>query len=230
MNEFFSASQFFFVTLSVLAYAIGMFIQKKGKVAILNPLLIASLLVIAFLKLFDIPNSEYQKGCVVLKFLMTPATICLAIAFYEQIESMKKHIGSIVLGLIIGSICCLGSLYLMSRMFGFDRELTMSMMPKSVTTAIGMPVAEALGGVGAITSACIVVTGIFANMVGPTFCKIFHIKSEIAQGAAFGTAGHVMGTARAIEMGQLIGAVSSFALIVTGIFTTIVLSILAPYI
>lgn len=230
MGEFLSANQFFFVTLTLLAYIIGMFIQKKGKVAILNPLLIASLLVIAFLKAFDIPNEVYQKGCHILSYLMTPATICLAIAFYEQIDSMKKHIGAIVAGLVVGSICCLGSLYIMCRLFGFDRVLTMSMMPKSVTTAIGMPVSEALGGVGAITSACIVVTGIFANMAGPTFCRLFKIKSEIAQGAAFGTSGHVMGTAKAIELGQLTGAVSSFALIVTGIFTTIVLSILAPMI
>ena len=230
MGDFLSANQFFFVTLSLLAYSIGMFIQKKGKVAVLNPLLIASFLVIGVLHLLEVPNSVYQDGCRILSYLMTPATICLSIAFYEQLQSMKKHMSSIVIGLVAGSICCLGSLFLMCRLFGFDRTLTMSLLPKSITTAIGMPISEALGGIGAITSACIVVTGIFTNMVGPTFCRIFKIHEEIAQGAAFGTAGHVMGTAKAIELGQLTGAVSSFALTVTGIFTCIVLSFLAQYI
>ena len=230
MGDFLSANQFFFVTLSISAYAIGGFIQKKGKTPILNPLLIGSLLVIGVLKLLDIPNSVYQDGCRILAFLMTPATICLSISFYEQLQSMKKHMVSIIIGLVIGSICCMGSLYLMCRLFGFDRMLTMSILPKSVTTAIGMPVAEALGGVGAITSACIVVTGIFANMAGSTMCRLFKITEPIAQGAGFGTAGHVMGTARANELGQLTGAVSSFSLTVTGIFTTVVLSMLAQYI
>ena len=230
MGEFLSANQFFFVTLSVLAYAIGMFIQKKGKVAVLNPLLIGSLLVIGILNLLDIPNSVYQDGCRVLNYLMTPATICLSIAFYEQLESMKKHVGSILIGLVAGSICCLGSLYLLCRISGFERVLTMSILPKSITTAIGMPISEALGGVGAITSACIVVTGIFTNMAGPTMCRLFRLRDPIAQGAAFGTAGHVMGTAKAIELGELTGAVSSFALTCTGIFTCVVLSLAAQYI
>ena len=230
MGEMLSANQFFFVLLTVVAYSIGSFIQKKGKIAILNPLLLSSLMVVGVLSLLKIPNSAYQAGCRVLNFLLTPATICLAISFYEQLGTMKKHMGSILLGLIAGTLCCLGSLYLMAKLFGFDRVLTLSLLPKSITTAIGVPVAEEIGGIGAITSACIALTGVLSNMLGPVISRLLHITDPIAMGVGFGTSGHVIGTAKAAELSQLAGAVSSFALTCTGLFTTILLSLVAQYI
>ena len=230
MGEILSANQFFFVLLTVVSFAIGSFIQKKGKLAILNPLLLSSLMVIGVLSLLKIPNSAYQAGCKVLNFMLTPATICLAISFYEQFSAMKKHMVSIVLGLIAGTICCLGSIWLLGKLFGYDRVLILSLLPKSITTAIGVPVAEEIGGIGAITSACIALTGVLANMLGPIIAKVFRIKDPIAMGVGFGTSGHVIGTAKAQEISQLAGAVSSFALTCTGIFTTILLSLLAQYV
>lgn len=230
MTDLLPANQYFFVLLTLIAFAVGSLIQKKWSYAVLNPLLIAAALVIGLLSFLNIPNSTYQSGCQLLNYLLTPATISLAISFYDQFQAMKKHLWTVVLSLAVGSLCCLGSLYLMCRMAGFDRVLTLSMMPKSITTAIGVVLSEEIGGIAAITSACIAVTGIFTNIAGPTLCKLMKIRSPIAQGVSFGTAGHVIGTARATEMSELAGAVSSFALTCTGIFTCILLSLTAQYI
>ena len=221
---------YFFLLLTLISFSIGSLIQKKTKIALLNPLLMGALLTILTLKLLDIPNSAYQAGCQVLNFLLTPATICLAIGFYEQFQNLKKQMGAMILGLVLGSICCMGSVYLLCRLFSLDRVLTLSLLPKSITTAIGAPVSQEIGGLAAITSAVIAITGILTNMLGPSLCRWFHIQDPIAQGVSFGTAGHVIGTAKAAELSQLAGAVSSFSLTCTGIFTTVVLSILAQYI
>ena len=142
---------------------------------------------------------------------------------------MKQHLGAILLGLLGGTVCCLGSIWLLCRLFGFDNVLTVTMLPKSITTAIGVSLAQELGGVAAITSASIVITGILVNMAGPALGKLLHITHPIAQGVAFGTAGHVIGTARATQLSQLAGAVSSFSLTVTGILTTVLLSFIAEF-
>ena len=221
---------YFFLLLTLTAFSIGRVIQAKGKIAIFNPLLIGAVLVILCLKVLSIPNSAYQEGCRMLNFLLTPATICLSISFYEQFSTLKKQMGAMLLGLILGSICCMGSVYLMSRIFSLDRVMTLSLLPKSITTAIGVPVSQEIGGIAAITSAVIALTGILTNMLGPSLCKWFRISDPIAQGASFGTAGHVIGTSKAAELSRMAGAVSSFSLTCTGIFTTIVLSFLAQYI
>ena len=230
MKELLTSNGYFCVLLTLTAFSIGSLIQKKGKIALFNPLLLGALLVIVFLKITGIPNADYQKGCQVLNYLLTPATICLAISFYEQFGAMKKHMWAVIAGLIIGSICCLGSIYVLGLLFRFDRVLTLSMLPKSITTAIGVPVSEEIGGIAAVTSASIAITGVLTNMVGPSLCRLFRIKSPIAQGVGFGTAGHVIGTSKAAELSQLAGAVSSFSLTCTGIFTTVVLSFLAQYV
>ena len=221
---------YFFMLLTITAFSIGSMIQKKAKIALFNPLLIGAVLVILVLKVLRIPNSDYQAGCQVLNFLLTPATICLAISFYEQFQRLKKHMGAMLAGLICGSICCMGSVWLLCQIFSLDRVLTLSLLPKSITTAIGVPVSQEIGGIAAITSAVIALTGILTNMAGPSLCRWFKISDPIAQGVSFGTAGHVIGTSKAAELSQLAGAVSSFSLTCTGIFTTIVLSFAAQYV
>ena len=230
MRELLLNNSYFFLLLTLIAFSIGRLIQQKGKIAVFNPLLIGALLVILTLKLLDIPNSAYQAGCQVLNFLLTPATICLAISLYQQFQSLKKHMGAILLGLILGSVCCMGSVYLLAGIFSLDRVMTLSLLPKSITTAIGVSLSQEIGGIAAITSAVIALTGILTNMLGPSLCRWFHIQDPVAQGVSFGTAGHVIGTARAAEMSQLAGAVSSFSLTCTGIFTTILLSFAAQFI
>ena len=230
MDKFLFGSSFFYVMLTLTAFGIGSVCQKKGKLAILNPLLIASAIVIVFLQLFDIPNEAYQAGCQVLNWLITPATICLSISFYEQFQRLKKELGAICIGVVAGTVCSLGSVYLLCQAFSLDQAITLSLLPKSVTTAIGSALSQELGGIAAITTAVIVITGVLGSILGPMLCKLLHLTEPVAQGVAFGTASHVIGTTKALQLSELAGAVSSFSLTSAGLVTAVLLSILAQFI
>lgn len=230
MTEFFQSSSFFAVALTLVAFSIASACQKKWKLAILNPILISAAIIIAVLKLMDIPNETYQAGCQFLSLLLTPATICLAISFYEQFQRLRKHLAAVIIGVLAGTVASLGSVWLLSNLFGLGRVLTLSLLPKSVTTAIGVALSDEIGGIAAITTAAIVITGTFGNIAGPALCKLFRLKSEVAQGVAFGTSAHVIGTSKATEMSQLAGAVSSLSLTLAGIITCILLSFLAQFV
>lgn len=218
------------VILTLLAYRAGALLQQKIKSPICNPILIAVILVLAFLGLTGMELKTYQAGSTFLSWLMTPATVCLAISMYEQFQVLKKNTPVILAGVTAGAVACLAMVLILSLLFGFDRELTVSLLPKSVTTAIGVPLSQMAGGLTPITTAAIILTGITASVLGPTLCKVFRLTDEIARGAAFGTAGHVIGTAKATEMSKLTGAVSSLSLVVAGLLTAIVLPILANFI
>lgn len=230
MRDFLMNSSYFSLCLTLIAYSIGLACQKKWKLSVLNPILIGAVLVICTLSALDIPNGVYQEGCTVLSFLLTPATICLAIGFYEQFQRLKAHFAAVIIGVAAGAVSCIGTVYLLSRLFGLDTALTMSLLPKSITTAIGVSLSEEIGGIAAITTAAIILTGIIGNVLGTTLCKLFKIDDPIAQGVAFGTASHVIGTSKAVELGELTGAVSSFALTTAGLVTAIVLSFVAQFI
>jgi len=229
MHELIDTSTYFFTALTLVAYSIGSFCQKKWNKAILNPILIGAVLVMIVLSLLDIPNAAYQSGCQVLNYLFTPATICLAISFYEQFQKMKRHLPAVCLGVVAGTVCSLGSIWFMSRLFGLEHTLSLSLLPKSITTAIGVVLSQEIGGIAAVTTAAIAITGIFGNITGPALCKLLRIRNPIAQGVAFGTATHVIGTARAVQLSPLIGAVSSLSLTIAGIVTTVLLSFLAQF-
>lgn len=215
------------VVLTLFCYQIGLWIQKKLKSAVCNPILIAVVLILGFLALTGLENSDYQTGTAYLSWLMTPATICLAIPMYQQLQILKKNLPAIFAGVAAGTVSSLGMVAGFAAIFGFDGALTMSLLPKSVTSAIGVPLSELAGGIGSITTAAIILTGIFANMAGRLFCKIFRLHDPIAQGVAFGTAGHVVGTAKASELSELTGAVSSLSLVVAGLITAVVFSVIA---
>ena len=205
-------------------------IQKKGKLAIFNPLLIASAIVIAFLEIGGIPNETYQTGCQILNWLITPATICLSISLYEQFQKLKKEMAAICIGVLAGTVCSLGSVYLLCQAFSLDQTILFSLLPKSVTTAIGSALSQELGGIVAITTAVIVITGVLGSVLGPALCKLLRLTDPVAQGVAFGTASHVVGTTKALQLSELAGAVSSFSLTFAGLVTAILLSILAQFI
>lgn len=230
MTEFFSGSTFFCVALTLIAFAFASACQKKTGISVLNPIILSAAIIMVVLTVLDIPNAVYQAGCQVLSFLLTPATICLAISFYEQFQGLKKHLAAIVIGVLAGTVCSLGSIWLLSRLFGLSEALTLSLLPKSVTTAIGVALSQEVGGIGAITTAAIVVTGIFGNVIGPALCRLFRLESPVAQGVAFGTSAHVIGTAKAVEMSRLAGAVSSLSLTIAGIVTSVLLSFLAQFV
>ena len=229
MTELFSTSTYFFTTLTVIAYALAAALQKKTRLVILNPIMLSALGIIAFLNALDIPVGVYQNGCQILSYLLTPATICLAISFYEQIGRLKKHLIPILAGIIAGVLCSAGSIYLLAKLFGLPDVILLSLLPKSVTSAIGIPLSDEIGGIGALTMAAISITGISGNILAPVYCKWFRLDDPVSQGVAVGTASHVIGTARAMEMGELTGAVSSLSLTIAAIITAFFLSSVAPY-
>lgn len=211
------------IVLTLLAFQIGRWIQLRWKKALLNPTLIAAIAVIAVLLLTGMEPEDYTVGAGKLSWLMTPATISLAIPMYEQLQSLRRNLAAVAAGVAAGVISSLGILLAGCALLRFDRSLAVSLLPKSVTTAIGVPLSELFGGMGGVTTAAIIVTGIFANMVGPALCKLFKITDPVAQGVAFGSAGHVVGTAKAAELSPLAGAVSSLSLVVAGILTAVCL-------
>lgn len=222
MAEFLQNVPLFALTLTFGAYQAGLWCQKKWKSPILNPLLIAVILVIGFLLATGIPNESYQAGMVGISWLLTPATVCLALPLYEQIKTLKKNLPAILAGIAAGTAVSLGFVLAACRLLALDQVFTVSLLPKSITTAMGMVLSENSGGIGSLTAAAIIVTGILGSLFGSMLCKLFHITDPIAQGVAFGTATHVVGTSRANEIGPLQGAVSSLSLAVAGILTAVV--------
>lgn len=216
------------VLLTLLAYQAGLLIQKKWKSPVCNPILIGVILVLVFMALSGLENKTYQAANVRLSWLMTPATVCLAIPMYEQFRVLRKNLAAIGAGVAFGAVSCLVMVLLFAGIFGFDRELTISLLPKSVTSAIGVPLSSLSGGIASITTAVIILTGILASVLGPVLCKLFKLEDEISRGVAFGTAGHVIGTSKANELSPLTGAVSSLSLVVAGLLTALVFPLVLP--
>lgn len=214
---------------TLLAYQIGLFCQRRFRSALCNPILIAVVLVLGFLSLTGTPYAQYQQGTDRISWLMTPATVCLAIPMYEQLQILRKNLPMILAGVASGALSCLVMVLLFAAAFRFDPVLTASVLPKSITSAIGVPLSEMAGGVASITTASIILTGIFASMLGTTFCRLFGLTHPIAQGVALGTAGHVIATARANELGELTGAVSSLSLVTAGLLTAAVFPLLIRF-
>lgn len=212
--------------LTLLAFQIGRMAQEKWKKPIFNPTLIGMILVVAVLLATGMNPAGYTAGMVRLSWLMTPATICLAIPMYEQFRVLRRNLKAILAGVIAGSVACMGTILALGLLLEFDQELIVSLLPKSVTTAIGVSLSELFGGMAGVTTAVIIVTGIGGNMLGPVLCKFFKIEDLVAQGVAFGTAAHVIGTAKANELSQLTGAASSLSLVVAGLLTAVLMPIL----
>ena len=214
------------VVLTLFAYQIGLQCQKKWKTPLFNPILIGMLLVILFLSLTGMERKIYQEGTKYLSWLMTPATISLAIPMYEQFQALRKNLKAIAIGVAAGTVSCLGMVLALALIFGYHQSLTISLLPKGITTAIGMTLAELYGGTSSIATLAIVITGILGNMFGTYFCKWFGITQPIAQGVAYGTSSHVIGTAKANEISTLTGAVSSLSLVVSGLLTALAFPLL----
>ena len=203
MEQFFINSVFFGAVISLVAYEIGLLIKKKFRLAILN------------------------EGAKYISYLLTPATVCLAVPLYEQLTLLKKNFKAVLVGILSGVVASLVSILGFSVLFGLNHEQYVTLLPKSITTAIGMGVSEELGGIVTITVASIVITGILGNVIAEGVCKIFKIQHPIARGLALGTASHAIGTAKAMEMGEIEGAMSSLAIVVAGLLTVVGASVFA---
>lgn len=217
------------VLITLLAYQMGLFCQKTFKSPIFNPILIGVILVILTLKLTGMGIPQYQSGMGILSWLMTPATICLAVPMYEQFQALRRNLKGILIGVAAGAAACIALVLVLCTVLALDRNLTLSLLPKSVTAAIGVPLCELLGGTPSLTTVSISITGIIGNMLGTAFCKWFGITDDIAKGVAFGVGSHVIGTARANELSPLIGAVSSLSLVIAGLLTAVILPLLVGF-
>ncbi len=227
INEFFKESVFAGVTLSLVAYLIGMLIKKKFKLGIFNPLLISILISILVLVVGHVDYDTYNEGAKYLSYFLTPATVCLAIPLYEQWELLKANYKAVLCGLLAGTVTSLTTVFVLAKIFGLSHEEYVTLLPKSITTAIGMGVSEELGGYVTITVAVIIITGVLGNMMGELVCKIFKIEESISKGLAFGASAHAIGTAKAIELGEIEGAMSGLAIAVSGIFTVVLANVYA---
>lgn len=220
-------SIFFGAVISLAAYEGGLLLKKKFKLAVLNPLLIGTICVMAILSLLDVEYSQYNESASYISYLLTPATVCLAVPLYRQLTLLKNNIKAVAGGIASGVLASLVSVFLLARLFGLDHEQYVTLLPKSITTAIGLGLSEELGGIPTITVAVIIVTGILGNMIAEFIYKLFHIEEPVAKGLALGTASHAIGTAKAMEMGEIEGAMSSLAIAVAGLVTVIVASLFA---
>jgi len=217
------------IVLTLFAYQLGALCQKKFRLPIFNPILLGVIVVLVILSLTGMDRKSYQDGVKLMSWLMTPATVCLAIPMYEQIQALRKNLKAILIGVAAGSLSCLTILLVFMLILSFDRNLTISLLPKGITAAIGVSLTELFGGTPSITTLGITVTGICGNMFGTQFCKWFGITDEIARGVAFGTGSHVIGTAKASELSPLSGAVSSLSLVVAGLMTALLFPVLTSF-
>ena len=229
MAEFLGDSLFFGVAVSLAAYEVGLLLRRRFALALLNPLLIAICCVILFNKAVGVSYEEYYAGAQYLSYLLTPATVALAVPLYRQMHLLREHWLAILCGLGAGIIAGGLGILALSVLFGMDHQLYVTLLPKSVTTAIGMELSKELGGVATITTAVIIVTGILGNIIGEGVFSLLRIRHPIARGLALGNAAHAIGTAKAMELGEVEGAMSSLAIAVAGVLTVVAAPVFAQF-
>ena len=227
MYEIIENSIFFGAFISIGAYVLGIQLQKRFKLAILNPLFISILAVIAILLCSGISYEVYNKSAKYLSYFLTPATVCLSIPLYEQLSLLKKNAAAIIVGILSGVITSALCVLVLACVFSLSHQMYITLLPKSITSAIGMSISEELGGIPSITVAVIILSGIVGNMLAPFFCRIFKITDPIAKGIAIGSSSHAIGTARAIEMGEIEGAMSGLSVAVSGLVSVLSINLFA---
>lgn len=216
-----TSSVYFGLTISLCAYAIGTFIQNKVKSPIANPLIIAAVLIIAFLEITGTPYEDYSNGANYIAMMLVPATALLALQIYRELETLKRNLIPVLVGCAVGSLASMLSVYAMCRLFGLDDVMLYTLLPKSVTTPIAMAVAEQLGGMPSITVAAVIITGVIGAIASPFLVKLFRVRYPVAAGVAIGTCSHALGTTRALEMGEVQGAMSGIAIGISGLVTVL---------
>ena len=225
MYDFLATSSYFGLLLSLSTYLFASFLQKKFKLFIFNPLLLSFVLVILILVIGDISYETYNESAKYITYLLKPATVALAVPLYEKLKILKENLLAVLVGIISGIITSFLTVLLISFVFGVSQTEYITLLPKSVTSAIGMDLSAEFGGSGAITTALIVVTGIFGNVIAEKLMKVLRIKSPVAKGIAIGTASHAGGTSKAVEMGEVEGAMSGLSIAVSGLLTVVFMNL-----
>ena len=212
---------YFGIALTVVGYWIGTKIQKKTGLVLCNSMLITAALIIAVLKVFGISYDSYYVGGSIINMFLGPATPCMAVSIYAKKDLLKKYWLPVIVGCLVGTVTSIACVLVMCKLFGLDHAMTMSLLPKSVTTPIASAISESHGGIVSITVAAVIVTGILGNLIAPLLIKVFRIKNPMAAGLGVGAASHAMGTAKAVEIGETEGAMSGLAIGICGIITAI---------
>ena len=219
MNGLFQNSVFLGVMLTLGSYGLGMVLKRKTGWSIMNPLLVAIALVIVFLLLSGVSYERYSEGTTIISYLLTPSTICLAVPLYQQVEQLKKNYKAVLAGILSGVLSSMVTVLVLALLFHFDHAAYVTFLPKSITTAIGMGVAKELGGYVSVTVVVIIITGVLGNIFAEKFLALLSIREPVARGIAIGSASHAIGTAKAMEMGSVEGAMSGLSIVVSGILT-----------
>ena len=222
MIDFLSESLFFGIVLTLLAYEIGLWANRKFKLAIFHPILIAGAIVIGVLLLSGISYDAYNSSAQHITYLLTPTTVCLAVPLYSQIDKLRAHKGAVFGGILAGVLTNLATICGLSMLFKLSHTDYVTLLPKSITTAIAIPLTEEYGGIVPITVAAITITGILGSVIASGVCRLFRITDPVAEGLAIGTAAHAAGTTRALELGETQGAMSSLAIAVAGVLTVVI--------
>ncbi|MBR2500264.1 MAG: LrgB family protein [Clostridia bacterium] len=230
MSSFLENSIFFGVFLSVFSYGIGLLLKNKFKSSIFNPLLISIAIIIGFLLIFDVDYEKYNEGAKYLSYFLTPATVCLAIPLYEKFSLLLKNAKAILIGVLSGALTSLLMVFVLGLLFNLSHESYVTLLPKSITSAIAIAVVEELGGYPPIIVTIVLITGVLGNMVAVSICKLFRITEPIAKGIAIGTSSHAMGTTKAMEIGEVEGAMSGLAIVVAGILTVLFIGVFENFI
>ena len=214
-------SPMFGIALSILTFWIGVKIKQKTKLVICNPLIISIVLCIGVLLIFKIPYESYNEGGSIINMFLGPATACLAVSIYTKLELLKKNWLPILVGCTAGSLTSMVSVFLLCKLMGLDESMTMSLIPKSVTTPIAVSISGAHGGIVPVTVVAVIFTGILGSMLAPTLIRIFRVKDSVTAGLAIGACSHAVGTSKAIEIGETEGAMSGLAIGICGILTVL---------
>ena len=226
LNDFLPTSATWGVLLTLAAFALGTFINRKTGKAIFNPLLLGTVFVIVFLSVCSIPYEDYKASASPVSYLLLPATVSLAVPLYEKWDLLRKNVLAIVMGILAGTLASLGSVLVLALLLKLDHSQYITLLPKSVTTAISMDVSHELGGIAALTGAIVILTGILGALMAETVCKI----CPIARGIGIGTAAHAVGTSKALQMGEVEGAMSGLAVAVAGVMTAILCPIFSSFV
>ena len=215
------SSAFFGLTLTVLAYWVGMTIQKKSGLVICNGLVLAALMIIALLTVFHIPYEDYYVGGSMVNLFLSPATVCVAMSVYAKRDVLKRNLVPVLVGCTVGAAASVLSVWALCRAFGLDKALTASLLPKSVTTPIATAISQSHGGIVSITAVAVIFTGIVGNLCAPLMIRLFRVKDPVEAGLGIGACSHALGTAKALELGETEGAMSGIAIGLCGIVTTV---------
>lgn len=227
LSDFLSQSAVWGVLLTLAAFALGTLLNRRAGKAILNPLLLGSIFVIVFLSVLHIPYADYKASAAPINYLLLPATVSLAIPLYEKLDLLRKNAAAILAGITVGTLLSLGSVFVLALVLKLEHIQYVTLLPKSVTTAISMDVSAELGGIAALTGAIVILTGIAGNQLVESVCKWFHITDPIAKGIGIGTSSHAIGTSKALEMGEIEGAMSGLAIAVAGVLTAVLCPLFA---